>query len=43
MHFRYAANLVKDLGGIGLLVKSIAPFSFGTPHTGNGEFGKHIA
>jgi len=34
--YRRAAENVKRLGGVGLLAKSIGPFSIGSPHTGSG-------
>ena len=36
VRYRNSAHLVERAGGIGLLVKSVTPFSLGTPHTGAG-------
>jgi hypothetical protein len=34
--YRRSAGQVERAGGVGLLIKSVAPFSLSTPHTGSG-------
>ncbi|KAI1708213.1 peptidase family m28 domain-containing protein [Ditylenchus destructor] len=36
VRYRGSAKRVEEKGAVGLLVKSVTPFSIGTPHTGNG-------
>ncbi|KAE9550478.1 hypothetical protein FO519_006316 [Halicephalobus sp. NKZ332] len=36
VQFRRGADKVEKAGGIGLLVRSVGPFSIGSPHTGSG-------
>jgi hypothetical protein len=38
--FRRSAKEVEKAGGVGVLVKSVAPFSLSTPHTGAGYNGR---
>ena len=40
VHFRRGADRVEKAGGVGLLVRSIGPFSIGSPHTGSGAASK---
>ena len=40
VQFRRAADRVEKAGGIGLMVRSIGPFSIGSPHTGSGAASK---
>uniref|UniRef100_A0A915CGR7 Carboxypeptidase Q n=1 Tax=Parascaris univalens TaxID=6257 RepID=A0A915CGR7_PARUN len=42
LKYRRAAYTVQELGAVGVLVKSIAPNSFATPHTGSGARGSRI-
>jgi hypothetical protein len=37
LKYRKAADWVKERGGVGLLAKSIGPFSIGSAHTGSGS------
>jgi len=37
LKYRRASEKVKQMGGVGLLAKSIGPFSIGSPHTGSGS------
>jgi carboxypeptidase Q len=37
LRYRRAAKTIKEKGGVGLLAKSIGPFSIGSPHTGSGS------
>lgn len=36
VQFRRGGDTIEKAGGIGLMVKSIGPFSIGSPHTGSG-------
>lgn len=38
--YRKTAALVEKMGGVGVLVKSIGPFSIASPHTGQGDHGR---
>ena len=40
VQFRRAADKVEKAGGIGFMVRSIGPFSIGSPHTGSGSVSK---
>lgn len=40
--YRHSASRLQDQGAVGVLVKSITPFSLGTPHTGSGARGASI-
>lgn len=34
--YRWSASMVEAKGAVGLLVKSVGPFSLASPHTGSG-------
>lgn len=38
--YRNAARRVQNAGGVGVLVKSVSPFSLYSPHTGSGGSGE---
>lgn len=40
--YRKSAKIVAEHGGVGVLIRSVGPFSLSTPHTGSGASGKYI-